>query len=130
MLITGDGWQLAGLGLFFALFSVPFAGLGLFLVIGQWIAAAQAHRRIRYALSSKAAYVATSWRTDKLESYPILPKTALEIEHGTGYDSVWFHARSETDSDGGLTTSRVGFEGIKDGTEVYRLMHGIQTGQT
>lgn len=118
-----------GLGLFTLAISLIFAVLGYALVFGQWTEAAKAHRTTRYALSSRCAFIARQTRKRSLESYPILPKTALEIEHGTGYDTVWFHARSETDSDGGLTTSRIGFEGIKDGTEVYRLMRGIQTGQ-
>ncbi len=67
---------------------------------------------------------------NSLQSCPILPKTALEIEHGTGYDTIWFDARSETDSEGSITTSRIGFEGIADGTAVYQLMRGPQTGQT
>ena len=128
MLIAGDGWQLAGLGLFMTLFSIPFAGIGLFLVIGQWIAAAQAHRRIRYALSSKAAYVATSWRTDKLESYPILRSTATGLEKGRRADCVWFHVRSEKDSDGDLGTTRIGFDHIADGDTVFNLIRSIQTG--
>ena len=119
-----------GIGIFTLALSLIFLVIGYALVFGQWTAAAKAFRTTRYALSTRCAYIARKDWKRTLESYPILPKTALEIEHGTGYDNIWFHARSENDSDGGITTSRIGFEGIADGTRVYQLMRGIQTGQT
>jgi hypothetical protein len=119
-----------GLGLFTLAISLIFVGLGYTLVAHQWVEAARAHRTTRYALSTRAAYVARQSRKRALESFPILPATALELEPCDGYDNLWFHTRRERDSDGGLTTTRVGFEGIADGTEVYQLMRGIQTGAT
>jgi hypothetical protein len=87
-----------------------------------------AHHYTRCALGNRRAYRALQGRKQSRESRPILPKTALEIEHRKGYDNVWFHASSEFDGDGGAATSRIGFEGPKDRTEVYRLMRGLQTG--
>ncbi len=125
--LSGGAVADIGLGLFLAAFSLPFAGIGLALVFGQWIAAARAHRRVRYALSSRAAYVARhDWRKS-LACYPILPQTAVELETGRLADTLWFHARQERDSDG-TTTTRAGFENIADGTRVYRLIRQIQTG--
>ncbi|MCU0905599.1 MAG: hypothetical protein MUE83_17285 [Tabrizicola sp.] len=120
----GEVW----IGLITLALGLVFALVGYTLVLHQWIDAARAHRTTRYAVSTRCAYVARQSRKRSLESYPILAKTALEIDHCSGYDNVWFHARSEDDSDGAITTSRIGFEGIRDGTEVYRLMRGIQTG--
>ncbi len=119
-----------GIGVFTLALGLIFLVFGYALVFGQWAEAAKAHRTIRYALSSRSAYIARQGWKRSLECYPILPKTALEIEHGTSYDNVWFHVRSETDSEGGITTSRIGFEGIADGAQVYQLMRGIQTGPT
>jgi hypothetical protein len=128
MLFNASDWQMAALGLFIALFSLPFAGLGLYLVFGGWIAQAQAHRRVRYALSNRAAYIAQTWWKQTLESYPILPATSTGLEKGRGADTVWFHVRNEKDSDGDRSTTRIGFDNIADGDKVFHLIRSIQTG--
>ncbi len=128
MLLGAQAWQDVGLGLFLTLFSLPFMGVGAFLVFGQWIAAAQAHRRVRYAVSTRCAYIAQAWWTQKIESYPILKSTALGLEKGRRADTVWFHLRTEKDSDGDRTTTRIEFENIADGDRVYHLLRSIQTG--
>jgi hypothetical protein len=130
MLFGGDGWQLNGLGLFLALFSLPFVGVGIFLVVGQWFAAAQAHKRIRYALSNRCAYIGTSWLKPSLEIYPILKSTSVGLEKGRRADTVWFHVRNEKDSDGDLSTTRIAFDNITDGDKVLSLIRSIQTGNT
>lgn len=130
MLVGWQVWQDIGLGLFMVAFSVPFAGLGAFLVFGQWIAATQAHRRTRYALSSRCAYIAKSWWNHSIESYPILKGTPVGLEKGRSADTVWFHVRSEKDSDGDRSTTRIGFDNIADGDSVYRLLRSIQMGTT
>jgi hypothetical protein len=122
----GDVW----IGLTSLALGLIFALVGYTLVFHQWVEAARAHRTTRYALSTRAAYIARQGRKRSLETYPILPDTALELIHGDRYDDLWFHSRRERDSDGDMTTNRVGFEGIADGATVYRLMRGIQTGQT
>ena len=121
----GDGY-----GLFMTAFSIPFAGLGLYLVIGQWIEAAQAHRRVRYALSTRAAYVAKSGSRHSIECYPILNSSSIGLEKGHRADTVWFHVRSETDSDGDRSTTRIGFDHIDGGNRVFQLLRSIQTGTT
>jgi hypothetical protein len=125
-----EGWTGLGLGLFLLVFSLMFVGVGATMVFGQWYAAARAHRDIRYAVSTRCAYVAKSGWVRSLESYPILKSTALGLEKGRSADSVWFHVRSEKDSDGDLSTTRISFDHIADGDSVYRLLRGIQTGQT
>lgn len=117
-----------GLGLFFTAFGVPFAGAGAFMVFGQWWAASQAHHKIRYAVSTRCAYIARSWWTRSLESYPILPGSALGLEKGRHADTVWFHLRTEKDLDGDRTTSRISFDNIAEGEAVYNLLRSIQTG--
>jgi hypothetical protein len=122
-----QGWNDAGLGVFFIAFSFPFALIGTAMVFGQYYAAATAHRTIRYALSTRAAYIAKSGRKRSIESYPILRSTASGLEQGHNADSVWFHVQNERDSDGDRTTTRISFDNIADGVSVYRLIRGIQT---
>jgi hypothetical protein len=118
-----------GIGSVALALSLVFVLIGYVLVAHQWVEAARAHRTTRYALSTRAAYIARQGARRSLECYPILAGTALELDHCRGYDNLWFHVRVEEDSEGGTTTTRIGFEGIRDGTEPYRLMRGIQTGQ-
>ena len=127
-MLMANGWADIGLGFFFTAFGVPFAGFGAVMVVGQWWAAAEAHRRIRYAVSTRCAFIAKSHRTHSLESYPILRGTALGLEKGPKADTVWFHVQCERDSDGGRTTTRMSFDNIAGGDEVYRLLRSIQIG--
>ena len=127
-MMIGPTWFDVGVGLFMAAFAIPFAGIGAFLVVGQGILAAQAHRRVRYALSTRCAYIGTSWVKPGLEIYPILKSTSVGLQKGRRADTVWFHVRSEKDSDGDLSTTRIGFENIADGDKVLSLIRGIQTG--
>ncbi len=116
----------AGLAVFMMAFGLPFGGIGGFLVFGPWIEARTAARHVRYALSTRAAYVARSALGRKLSVYTILPDTALELEKGRRADSLWFHARLERDSDGDLGTVRAGFENIADAENVYHLICALQ----
>lgn len=116
----------AGLALFFTAFGIPFGGIGGFLVFGPFIEARTAARHVRYALTNRAAYVARSSFGRKLSVYPILPTTALELEHGDRASSVWIHARLERDSDGDLGTTKAGFENIAEGEKVYHLIRDLQ----
>ncbi len=122
------GWGDIGVGLFLATFSLPFTGVGAVMVVGQWYAAAQAHAKVRYALSTRAAYVAKSLWTRSIETYPILRSTPTGLEKGRTADTVWFHVRSEKGSDGDRTTTRVGFDNIAGGEAVFRLIRSVQTG--
>ncbi|MBL9047936.1 MAG: hypothetical protein JNK34_11615 [Tabrizicola sp.] len=127
-IFVGGGWGDVGLGLFFAAFAIPFAGVGAQMVFGQWWAAAEAHKRLRYAVSTRCAYVAKSYRTRSIESYPILRGTALGLEKGKDADTVWFHVISERDSDGDRTTTRISFDNIADGDRVYAILRSVQMG--
>jgi hypothetical protein len=117
-----------GIGLFALAISAAVAILGYALVVHQWTEAATAHRTTRYVITTRCAYIARQAAKRSLQCYPILPATAIEVEHCRGYDNVWFHVRREDDNDGSLTTTRIGFEGIGDGTEAYRHLRSIQTG--
>lgn len=127
-MFNAASWADIGLGIFFTTFALPFAGVGALMVVGQWWAASEAHRRIRYAISTRCAYIAKSYRTQTIESYPILRDTALGLEKGRNADTVWFHVLSERDSDGDRATTRVSFDNIAEGDTAYHLLRRIQTG--
>lgn len=87
-----------------------------------------APRRIRYAVSTRCACIATFRWTHSLESYPILPGTALGLEKGRHADTVWFHIRTGKDLDGDRSTKRISFDNIAEGAEVFHLIRSIQMG--
>ncbi|MBL9073209.1 hypothetical protein [Tabrizicola sp.] len=116
----------AGLALFLTAFALPFGGLGAFLVFGPLIHARTAHRDIRYALTTRAAYVMRQGRFPSLKVYPILPYTALELEPGPRAGTVWLHARLERDSDGDLGTTKSGFENIAEAEKVFLMIRDLQ----
>jgi hypothetical protein len=116
----------AGLAIFFTAFGIPFGAIGAFFFFSPLIQARTAARDVRYALTNRAAYVARSTFGRKLSVYPILPHTALELEHGSRASTVWLHARLERDSDGDLGTTKAGFENIAEGEKVYHLIRNLQ----
>lgn len=116
----------AGLAVFFAAFGLPFLGLGGFLVFGPFVEARTASRYIRYALSTRAAYVLRTGPFPSLKVYPILPATALELEPGRLAGTVWLHARLERDSDGDIGTTKSGFENIAEAEKVFLMIRDIQ----
>lgn len=107
-------------------FSLPFAAFGAFLVFGPIIEARAASRNIRYALTTRAAYVIRSGPFPSVGVYPILPSTNLELEHGKRASTVWVHSRLERDSDGELGTTKAGFENIAEGEKVFNLIRDLQ----
>jgi hypothetical protein len=119
----------AGLAVLVIAFGLPFIAIGGFLFFGPVQEALLAPRRLRYALTSRAAYIFRSTLSQKLEVYPITATTSLELEKGKGADSVWFHARLEKGPDG-PSTAHVGFRNIADGERVFQLIRGIQESDT
>lgn len=116
----------AGLAVFFAAFGLPFLGLGGFLVFGPFVEARTATRYIRYALTTRAAYVLRTGPFRSLKVYPILPATALELEPGRLAGTVWLHARLERDSDGDPGTTKSGFENIAEAEKVFLMIRDLQ----
>jgi len=104
-------------------FGLPFLAAGLGMVAGPLYLQSQAPRHVRYALSDRRAYVATSWWNRKMEVLTISTGAPIEVEDGR---SVFFHTLVGRDGDGDRTTTRKGFENIADAAVVYRLLRGIQ----
>lgn len=126
--LLSESWFDFVFALFIVVISLPFMGFGASMVFGGWWTAAKAHSRISYAVSNRCAYIAKTYRTRSIESYPILPDSALGLLKGRNADTVWFHVRTDRDSDGDRTPSRISFENIAEGEKVYALLRSIQTG--
>ncbi len=114
-------WAMAG---FMLVFSLPFIGAGAGMMFGPWYMQANAHRKVRYALSNKRAYIATQWWSKSLQSVLIDPDGTVTLENDR---DVFFRTEIGQDGDGDKTTQRKGFENIADADEVYRLIRGIQS---
>lgn len=118
----------AGLAVFVMALSLPFGGIGAFLGLGPIIEACTASRRVRYALTTRTAYIARPYLSQKLQVYPLLPATALELDKGKRTDTVWLYARQEPSANGGYFTVYSGFRNIADDERVFRLIEGIHEG--
>ena len=114
-----------GGGIFMIFFSLPFICVGAGLVFGPWIAARYGHQFIRYALTNKRAYIATSWWHHQMQSYPIKADNSIDLKEGR-YDTVYFFTEVTTDSEGDTKRRKIGFEHIKDGMAVYKLLRDVQ----
>ena len=117
-----------GFGLFTLAIALILGTLGAALVFWQWVDAARAHRTTRYALSTHCAYIAQTGPKQSVDTYPILANAETSLERCNGHDNLWFHLRQERDSDGAPTTTKIGFIGIADGVEHYKLIRSIQAG--
>lgn len=115
-----------GFSLFLAAFALVFAGIGAFLTLGPAIEARQNATRLRYALTTRAAYILTRLVTDRVQVFPILPSTQIDIEPGVRVGTVWFHARKQRDSEGDTYIERAGFQNIADATHVFHLLRSLQ----
>ncbi|MEE4347826.1 MAG: hypothetical protein V2I53_13600, partial [Paracoccaceae bacterium] len=119
-------WKV-GLALFLILFSLPFAAAGIFLVAVPSLKARYAPRYVRYALSTQRAYIAESWWSRQMKTYPILPRARVDLLHD-GLDTVVLHYGAERDSDGDPVTVTARFEQLADGQRLYHLIRQIQSG--
>ena len=124
-----DNWSLwhIPLGIFLAAFGVPFMVAGGAMAFGPWVYMYLKPRRIRYALSNRNGYIASRMWAQKMEVLPIRSDIRIETEtHKNGNMSIWFYSEHYKDSDGDDVTSRKGFEFLKDGMDVYRLIRAQQ----
>lgn len=115
-----------GFSLFLSAVALVFAGIGAFLTLGPVIEARTNATRQRYALTTRAAYILTRLMTDRVQVFPILRSTPIDIELGPKIGTVWFHARHERDSEGDISLTRAGFQNIADATHVYHLLRSLQ----
>ncbi len=125
--ITGSAeWQMVGLGFLFLVFSVPFLGVGLWLVAGVSVDRLTAPRRLRYVLTDRRALILSRFPRQKTDSYPIHKSSPLVHERSRRVGSVYFHVQAFPDADGGMDIKRTGFENIAESEQVFRLMRQVQ----
>ncbi|MGL4278923.1 MAG: hypothetical protein ACRCS0_01035 [Albidovulum sp.] len=128
-LMRATEWQMIALAVFILLFSLPFLGIGLLLVLGVSLDRLfAAPRRMRYVLTDSRALILSDFPTRKVASYPILKSSPLVHEPSARAGSVYFHVQSTRDSDNQLEIKREGFENIADSAHVFQLMRQVQLG--
>lgn len=117
-----EAWHV-GLGIILTAFGIPFIAVGAGMVFGPWLHEYLRPTRVRYALTDRNGYVASRMWKRTMDVLPIRKSTRIETEeHRDGTMSVWFHFEHRLDSNGDRQTDRKGFECLRDGHEVYRLL--------
>jgi hypothetical protein len=122
------------LGLIFALFGLPFLGVGLYLVAGRLIVDAKRRQRTWYTLTTQQAFVAEELFGHRgLKSHPIPEMTTVELVDGVPGDVIfgsvthnrpprYAGSRKPRKRLAGSTTERVGFFRIAEARKVWRLL--------
>ena len=75
--------------------------------VGAWIISSLSPRLVRYALSNKRAYIATSWWHYKMETYPINHDNDTALERGKPIPSI-SATKAQLQPASGLKISRMG----------------------
>jgi hypothetical protein len=123
-----DGGSSAAGHFAFALFGLPFLGVGVYMTFGHYWYDAWIRARTRYALTDRRALIARNGLRRELKSWPISPDTAIDYLPGDPA-SIRFATETTRDSEGGVVQTRTGFEMIPDGATVYSLVRDVQTGR-
>ncbi|MEM6729353.1 MAG: aspartate carbamoyltransferase catalytic subunit [Pseudomonadota bacterium] len=115
-------------GGYFWTFGLLFFAVGCGLVWNAIFGKAFRNKRTFYTLTNRRAFIAKDlpFKGKTLKSYPLTGDVPLEWVEGH-YPSVHF-ATDRVRTKNGYHERSVGFERIADGTEVYRLIRGIQRG--
>jgi hypothetical protein len=113
-------------GGYFWMFGLIHFAVGVGIIVGAFVTRPLKNRRTWYSLSNKRAFIATNFPIlgRRLRSFPIGRDTSLSLDE-SALDSVYF-ATETYQKNNRTRTRRVGFEAIKDGTEVYRIMRDMQ----
>lgn len=121
--------NMGGFDLLFPFFGLPFMVVGAYMMFGRFFWEAYVRGKTRYALTSKRAIVAQSaWRRT-LKSYPIDADTRIEFQPGDAA-TLYFAQETKRGRKGATYTVKHGFEYIRNGDEVYRMMRQIQQRET
>lgn len=115
-------------GGFFWMFGLIHFSVGVLLAGGPLFWDAFRRRHTWYTLTDRRAFIATDLplKGKRLESYPITADTPLSLEEDPRA-TVYFAAGLRRGSNGKKRHTKIGFERIDDGREVYRLMRDIQS---
>jgi hypothetical protein len=120
-----DGWVDGAGSVFAFFFGLPFLAAGAGLVFGPTYLLRNRHRKVRYALSNRRAYIASTWWGKKMEILPIAEDALIEVQNG---DTIHFHTETGLHSDGDKRVTQKGFQNIDDAMHVYKLIRKIQSG--
>ena len=105
------------------MFGLIFFAIGFYNAIGKWIWLPLLRRGTWYSLSDSRAFIARErpFLGRALEDWPIGPET--RVEYDPTLNAVWFARHAAGNGPG----KRVGFIGLDDADEVYRLMQEIRS---
>jgi hypothetical protein len=112
----------------FALFGLPFFGIGFYMVIGQHFWKTYLRRHTWYTLTNKRAFIATDLpvKGKSLKSWPVSANTPVDLTRGPP-DTITFARETRRGNNSNYTVD-IGFERIHNGADVYRLMRNIKKG--
>jgi len=110
----------------FWMFGLLHFSVGIGLSFGSLFWGAFKRRHTWYTLTDRRAFIATNLplKGRQIKSYPIKPETLLDFTDGPfatlNFGVEWRRGKNKS------YTVDIGFERIKDGPKVYRLMRDIQ----
>lgn len=113
------------LGAWFWMFGLPFIVAGVWMAVGRPFWRAWLRRRTRYALTDRRAIVASRALRRSLVSYPLDARTQVDYRPGREA-SIWFAQEVRRGRKGQSHTVPKGFEYLRDGDAVYRLVRQVQ----
>lgn len=118
-------------GGFFWMFGLLHFSVGLGLAAGPIFWDAYRRRHTWYTLTSQRAFIATDLplKGKSLDSYPITDDTPLSLVDGPP-TTIYFAAGLRRGSNGKKRHTKIGFERIAEGREVFRMMRQIQSDDT
>ncbi|MBR9842626.1 MAG: aspartate carbamoyltransferase catalytic subunit [Rhodobacteraceae bacterium] len=121
----------AQVGGFFWMFGLIHFSVGLALAAGPIFWDAFRRRHSWYTLTNRRAFIATDLplKGRNLESYPLTAETPLSLVDGPP-TTVYFAAGLRRGHNGKKQHTKIGFERIDEGREVYRMMRQIQSDDT
>jgi hypothetical protein len=121
-------WMIAAAqgGGFFWMFGLLHFSVGVSIALGAVFWDAWRRRHSWYTLTDRRAFIATDMplRGRSLKSYPFTRETVLDFDGGEPATIMFNHEMRRGRR--GPYRVDVGFERIKNGAEVYRLMREIQ----
>ncbi|MCW8842142.1 MAG: aspartate carbamoyltransferase catalytic subunit [Rhodobacteraceae bacterium] len=116
-------------GGFFWMFGLIHFCVGCGLAAGPLFWDAFRRRHTWYTLTNQRAFIATNlpFKGKSLDSYPMTADTPLSLMDGPPA-TVYFAAGLRRGRNGKRHHTKIGFERIEEGREVFRMMRDIQSG--
>lgn len=116
--------DIEGIFAVFPWFGLPFALVGLHMLLGQYFWDAYRRSKTTYAISNKHAFIASRHLGQSVKTYPIGRDASLDYEPGDEAN-LFFTSRMVRTKNGSYE-QRIGFEYISDGDAVYRIIRDVR----